>query len=33
VLASLVRFSTKNDIDNNVTDVDFDSFDLDFLFK
>ena len=33
VLASLVRFSTKNDIDNDVTDVDFDSFDLDFLIK
>ncbi len=31
--ASLVRFSTKNDIDNDMTDVDFNSFDLDFLIK
>jgi len=33
VLASLVKFSTKDDIDNDVIDVDFDSFDLDFLIK
>jgi len=33
VLASLVKFSTKDDIDNDVTDVDFNSFDLDFLIK
>ena len=31
--ASLVRFLTENDIDNDVIDVDFDSFDLDFLIK
>jgi len=33
VLASLVRFSTEDDIDNDVIDVDFNSFDLDFLIK
>jgi len=33
VFTSLVRFSIKDDIDNDVTDVDFDSFDLDFLIK
>ena len=33
VLASLTRFSIEDDIDNNVIDVDFDSFDLDFLIK
>jgi len=33
VLASLVRFSTEDDIDNDVTDVDFNLFDLDFLIK
>jgi len=33
VLASLVKFSTEDDIDNNVTDVDFNLFDLDFLIK
>jgi len=33
VLASLVRFSTENNIDNDVIDVNFDSFDLDFLIK
>ncbi len=33
VLTSSVRFSTEDDIDNNVTDIDFDSFDLDFLIK
>jgi len=33
VLASLVRFSTENDIDNNVIDINFNSFDLNFLIK
>jgi len=33
VLALLVRFSTEDDIDNDVTDVDFNLFDLDFLIK
>jgi len=33
VLASLARFSIEDDIDNDVIDVDFDSFDLDFLIK
>ncbi len=33
MLASLVRFSTEDDIDNDVTDVDFNLFDLDFLIK
>jgi len=33
VIASFVKFSTENDINNNVIDVDFDSFDLDFLIK
>jgi len=33
VFASLVRFSTEDDIDNNMTDVDFNSFNLDFLIK
>jgi len=33
VLASFVRFSTEDDIDNDVIDVDFNSFDLDFLIK
>jgi len=33
VLASSVRFSTEDDIDNDVIDVDFNSFDLDFLIK
>jgi len=32
-LASLVRFSTKDNIDNDMTNVDFNSFDLDFLIK
>jgi len=31
--ASLVRFSTEDDIDNDVINVDFNSFDLDFLIK
>jgi len=33
VLTSLVRFSTENDIDNNVINVNFNSFDLNFLIK
>ncbi len=33
MLASLTRFSIEDDIDNNVIDIDFDSFDLDFLIK
>jgi len=33
VIASFVKFLTENDINNNVIDVDFDSFDLDFLIK
>jgi len=33
VLTSLVRFLTENDIDNNVIDIDFDSFNLNFLIK
>ncbi len=33
MLASSVRFSTEDDIDNDVIDVDFNSFDLDFLIK
>jgi len=32
-LTSLVRFSTKDDIDNNVIDINFNSFDLNFLIK
>ena len=31
--ASLVRFSTEDDIDNDVIDVNFNSFDFDFLIK
>ena len=31
--ASLVKFSIEDDIDNDVIDVDFNSFDLDFLIK
>ncbi len=31
--ASLVKFSTEDNIDNNVIDVDFNSFDLNFLIK
>jgi len=33
VLASLARFSTKNDIDNDVINVNFNLFDLNFLIK
>ncbi len=33
MLTSLVRFLTENDIDNNVIDIDFDSFNLNFLIK
>jgi len=33
VFASLVRFSTEDDINNNIINVDFNSFDLDFLIK
>ena len=33
VLTSLVKFLIKDDIDNDVIDVDFNSFDLDFLIK
>jgi len=33
VLASLVRFSTEDDIDNDVINIDFDSFDFNFLIK
>ncbi len=33
MFASLVRFSTEDDIDNDITNVNFDSFDLDFLIK
>jgi len=33
VLTSLVRFSTEDDIDNDVINVDFNSFDLNFLIK
>ena len=33
MLASLVRFSTENDIDNNVIDINFNLFDLNFLIK
>jgi len=33
VLTSFVRFLTKDDIDNDVIDVNFDSFDLNFLIK
>jgi len=33
VFASLVQFSTKDNIDNDVTDVNFNSFDLNFLIK
>jgi len=33
VLTSLVRFSTENDINNDVIDVNFNSFDLNFLIK
>ncbi len=32
-LALLVRFSTEDDINNNMINVDFNSFDLDFLIK
>ncbi len=32
-LASLVKFSTEDDIDNNMIDIDFNSFDLNFLIK
>ncbi len=33
MLTSLVRFSTEDDIDNDVINVDFNSFDLNFLIK
>jgi len=33
VLTSSVRFSTEDDIDNDVIDIDFNSFDLNFLIK
>jgi len=33
VLTSFVRFSTKDDIDNDIIDVDFNLFNLDFLIK
>ncbi len=32
-LTSLVRFSTEDDIDNDMIDIDFNSFNLDFLIK